>query len=83
MPTSEKKDLEAQHLEVKTELVMQRLKILQHRAETLKRRNAWDFDEPCDVLRFYLMQKHHWLPRDVRALSDEDLEFATEDFQDV
>lgn len=29
-----------------------------------------------EALRYYLMQKHHWLPRDVRSLSYEDIRFA-------
>lgn len=29
-----------------------------------------------EAVRFFLMQTHHWLPRDVNALSDADLQFA-------
>lgn len=29
-----------------------------------------------DAVRYYLMQKHHWLPREVRSMSPEDLRFA-------
>ncbi len=29
-----------------------------------------------EAVRYYLMQKHHWLPRDVQTMSDADLEFA-------
>jgi len=29
-----------------------------------------------DALRYYLMEKHHWLPAPARALSMEDLAFA-------
>jgi hypothetical protein len=28
-----------------------------------------------DALHYYLVQKHHWLPRDVRSLSWDDLHF--------
>lgn len=34
-----------------------------------------------DALRFHLMQKHNWLPRDVHSLSFNDLYFATADEQ--
>lgn len=30
-----------------------------------------------DALRYFLMRRHNWLPREVRALSLEDLDFAT------
>ena len=29
-----------------------------------------------DAVRYYLMQKHHWLPAQVRAMSMDDLHFA-------
>lgn len=29
-----------------------------------------------DAVRYYLMQKHNWLPRDVNSMSYEDLRFA-------
>ena len=29
-----------------------------------------------DAVRFFLMQKHQWLPRDVLNMSDEDMQFA-------
>jgi hypothetical protein len=32
--------------------------------------------EGIEALRYYLMQKHHWLPRDVASLSHDDLRFA-------
>ncbi|NID06626.1 hypothetical protein HBF26_17155 [Luteibacter jiangsuensis] len=34
-----------------------------------------------DAVRYYLMQKHHWLPRDVKAMSYEDLQFALSEEQ--
>lgn len=32
-----------------------------------------------DAIFFYLVQKHHWLPRDVRTMSTEDLCFVLEE----
>jgi len=29
-----------------------------------------------DAVRYYLMQKHHWLPRDLAALSHNEMRFA-------
>lgn len=29
-----------------------------------------------NAVRYYLMQKHHWLPREVNAMSHDDLRFA-------
>lgn len=29
-----------------------------------------------DAIRYYLMQKHHWLPRDLAALSHNDMRLA-------
>ena len=29
-----------------------------------------------EAVRYYLMQKHHWLPRDVQSLNYDDLKFA-------
>lgn len=34
-----------------------------------------------DAVRYYLMQKHHWLPRDVKSMSYEDLQFALSEEQ--
>ena len=42
----------------------------------IAKREGYRQYEGVDALRFYLMQKHHWLPRDVRSLSYDDLEFA-------
>jgi hypothetical protein len=32
-----------------------------------------------DAVRYYLIQKHHWLPRDVRSLNLDDLLFVLEE----
>ena len=29
-----------------------------------------------EAVRYYLLQKHNWLPRDIYAMSDEDLRFC-------
>lgn len=34
-----------------------------------------------DAVRFYLMNKHGWLPRDVRTMSIEDIDFATSEMR--
>jgi len=44
-----------------------------HLAKREKYRSGLD---GLDAVHFYLMQKHGWLPRDVRSMSDDDLRFA-------
>ena len=43
---------------------------------TLAEREGYVDLDGLDAVRFYLMQKHNWLPRDVKAMSHEDLQFA-------
>lgn len=43
--------------------------------ELAKRERYKDLDG-FDAIHFYLVQKHHWLLRDVRAMSHEDLRFV-------
>lgn len=50
--------------------------------ELAKRHKYKDLDG-MDAVRLYLVNKHHWLPRDVRAMSGDDLRFALhEEMQD-
>lgn len=51
--------------------------------DSLKKSQGWKNDlDGLDAVHYYLMQKHHWLPSVVRAMSLEDLRFAlTEEMQ--
>lgn len=45
--------------------------------DTLKKREGWKSDlMGLDAIHYYLVEKHHWLPSVVRAMSLEDLRFA-------
>lgn len=45
--------------------------------DQLGKKHKWKNDlDGLDAVRFYLMQKHHWLPFQVRAMSGDDLRFA-------
>lgn len=44
--------------------------------DTLAQAQQYKDLDGLDALRYYLMLKHGWLPREVRALSTEDLRFA-------
>jgi hypothetical protein len=41
----------------------------------LAKREGYKEHEGLEALHFYLIQKHHWLPSEVRALNWEDLRF--------
>lgn len=42
----------------------------------LAKREGYKEKDGMEAVYFYLMNKHHWLPRDVRSMSQEDLTFA-------
>jgi hypothetical protein len=42
----------------------------------LAEREGYKEMDGIDAIYYYLVQKHHWLPRDVRAMSTEDLCFV-------
>jgi hypothetical protein len=42
----------------------------------LAKREGYQKMDGMEAIFYYLMQKHHWLPRDVRSMSTEDLCFA-------
>ena len=44
--------------------------------DTLAQKNGWRSINGAEAARFYLMQKHGWLPRDVMAMGYEELRFA-------
>ncbi|MBH1555824.1 hypothetical protein I5U56_06520 [Stenotrophomonas maltophilia] len=45
--------------------------------DSLKKSQGWKNDlTGLDAVHYYLVQKHHWLPSVVRAMSLEDLRFA-------
>ena len=45
----------------------------------LAKREGYHDHKGVDALRYFLMQKHHWLPSQVRSLSWDDLRFALEE----
>ncbi|MDY4296812.1 MULTISPECIES: hypothetical protein [unclassified Xanthomonas] len=48
----------------------------------LAKERGWKYLLGIDAIRYYLMQKHHWTPAQLRAMSYEDLRFAmTEEIQ--
>lgn len=44
--------------------------------EELAKREGYKAVDGLDAVHLYLMNRHHWLPRDVRSMSFEDLRFA-------
>ena len=44
--------------------------------DALAKREGYKENKGLDALRYYLMRKHDWLPRDVKAMSIDDLRFA-------
>jgi hypothetical protein len=42
-------------------------------------RNGYKAHNGLDAVHFYLIQKHGWLPRDVRTMSLEDIRFVLEE----
>jgi hypothetical protein len=43
--------------------------------EIAKRKGYKDLDG-MEAIQFYLMQTHHWLPQEVRAMNSDDIHFA-------
>jgi len=43
--------------------------------DEIARREGYKEARGMDAVHFYLIQKHHWLPRDVRSMSATDLQF--------
>jgi hypothetical protein len=41
----------------------------------LAQKNSYDGLDGIEAIHYYLVQKHSWLPRDVRSMSYEDLRF--------
>ncbi|MDI9239878.1 hypothetical protein QLQ15_13280 [Lysobacter sp. LF1] len=55
----------------------ERLFIVEVFGDTLSEREGWNNElEGLEAVRFYLMQKHQWLPSHVRAMSADELMFA-------
>lgn len=44
--------------------------------DDLARREGYRDINGIEAIHLYLVNKHHWLPRDVRAMSYDDLQFA-------
>jgi len=45
--------------------------------DQLAKREGYKEHDGLDAIRYYLMLEHGWLPREVRAMSVDDLQFAT------
>ena len=43
---------------------------------TLAEREGYKDIDGMEAIHLYLMHKHHWLPRDIKAMSQEDLRLA-------
>lgn len=43
--------------------------------DALAKREGYATHDGIDALHYYLIQKHNWLPRDVRSLNWDDLRF--------
>ncbi len=51
--------------------------------DTLAEREGYKMDRGMDAVNVYLVLKFHWLPRDVRSMSNEDKRLAlTKELQD-
>jgi hypothetical protein len=44
--------------------------------DALATREGYKTVDGLNAVHLYLMNKHHWLPRDVRSMSPEDMRFA-------
>lgn len=44
--------------------------------DDLASKNQWNSLRGIEALHYYLMQKHHWTPAQLREMSYEDLRFA-------
>lgn len=44
--------------------------------DTLAKREGYEDLDGMEAIYLYLINKHHWLPRDVRAMHHEDLRLA-------
>lgn len=44
--------------------------------DELAKREGYNANDGLEAVQYYLMQKHGWLPRDIKTMSLEDLRFA-------
>ena len=74
------KDLELESAQVRMRLhatIADSAFLLDMFGDDLARRNKYPTSlSGLEAVRFYLMQKHDWLPRDVQSMSTEELAFA-------
>lgn len=42
----------------------------------LAEKNGWKDIDGMEAVHYYLIKKYHWLPRDVRSMSPEDIRLA-------
>lgn len=57
-------------------VVGQQASMLERFGDRLAKEKGYREHEGIEAVRYFLMQKHNWLPSQVRALSTEDLIFA-------
>ena len=50
--------------------------LLEDFGDDLAKREGYQTIDGMEAVRFYLMQKHNWLPSQVNSMSSEDLRFA-------
>jgi hypothetical protein len=49
---------------------------LEEAGDLLAQKHGYSGLSGLEAARYHLMQKHHWLPRDLNSMSNEDLHFA-------
>ncbi|WP_353979418.1 hypothetical protein [Salinicola endophyticus] len=64
--------------EAEAQITYHRSRVLTLRGDQIAKREGYKSSELCGIyaVRYYLMQKHHWTPAQVFAMSEEHLEFA-------
>jgi len=56
---------------------------LERFGDYLAKREGYELLHGLDALHYYLIQKHHWLPSQVKALNVDDLEFLFSEEQNA
>ena len=49
---------------------------LEETGDLLAKKHGYKGLSGLEAARYHLMQKHHWLPRDLNSMSNEDLQLA-------
>lgn len=64
------------------ELVTLQTKSLMETGDMLAKREKYKLLAGIDAVKYYLMQKHHWLPSQINAMTVADLDFAVSEEND-